>query len=490
MQSIKYMPDHNLKEKQLSNLESVLGAAKDFSNDAEIELPPHQINEEIIVLESGHQPNFLPHAGLLKKLFLLNLLRKRFYDQGMKAITLFGFADYNLCTSRLLTQNKLPALTKLGYEKVGFKITGNDIWKRFDCIEKPGERDWKNEMAKIASHYKKYSIPPAMELNLTELMEILKESYGHAKNFPDLNAFFIAKMCNKLLDLDIIFFRYSDLQRKGVFLDEWKSIIFKLKEYNSIYNKTITALGLDVPTCTAGSLPFWYHCKCGAKAALLLKEKQGTGKCRLCSKEHAIRMDKLEESFGDMSPNAAARNIIFSEGIGTHIFISGSGGGLVYGKISDEIARDLGFNIPITVTWKSRDFYMGPAHTAALHQLGRICCILEKGTGEEDINKIIKEKKKRLGEMAAEARENGEKEDVKKYDGQYKNLESSISIIKAVYNTIPSFIDIFVSHGANRTRECWEHALKDAEERQTIDKNVVYGNEIISTYKKLEKIHD
>ncbi len=482
------MPDHNLKKNQLSNLEAVFETVKDFSKDAGVGFSYPCLDEETVVLESGHQPNFLPHSGFLKKLFLLDSFRKKFHKQGKEAIALFGFADYNLCTSRLLTQNKLPAFNRLGYEKVGFKISGENIWKRFDYLSKPCEKDWKKEMEKIAVHYKKYSIYQKTEPDLTELMEILYECYVHAKNFPDLNAFFISRVCNNLLDLNISFFRYSDLQRKNVFLEEWKSIILNLKEYNSIYNDTKNP---DAPLCAPDSLPFWYHCPCGAKINLLLRERYAVGTCRLCSGEHVIDLNELDKRFPDMSPNAVSRNVIFSEGMGTHVFISGSGGGLVYGRISDEISRKLGFNLPVTVSWKSRDNYRGPAHVAAIGELVRICDVAEKNARNEDLDRIIKFKKARLKEMAANAREKGEKEEVKKYQGQYVNLMSSISIIKAVHSTVPSFIDIFVSHGIKHIAQCWGDALENIGEEQIIVKDVVYcGEDIYNIFRKLEEICD
>lgn len=481
------MLNRNLKKSQLSNLEAVFEAVKDFSKDAEVDFLCPPVDRETILLESGHQPNFLPHAGFWKKLFLLDLLRKKFEKQGKKAIALFGFADYNLSTSRLLTQNKLPALNKLGYEKVGFKI--DNVWKRFDCIQKPEETEWKKEIEKIANHYKKYSTSQNTKLNLTELIKILEESYRYAKNFPDLNAFFISRVCNKLFNLGINFFRYSDLQRKRVFLEEWKNIILNIRKYNSIYNNTVNNLNIDIPLCDSDSLPFWYHCSCGAKVNLLLNERHGTGKCRLCSKDHVIDIYQLEEKFEDMSPNGVSRNVIFSEGMGTHIFISGSGGSLVYGKISEAISKELGFCLPCTVSWKSGDYYIGHAHAAALLELGRICGIAEDIT-HENIDKIIKDKKNRLAAMAAEAKEKGEKEEVKKYEGQYKNMGTSIAIIKAIFNTTPSFIDILVCQGFKKTLERWEHALMYAGEK-IIVKDVVYGNEdVVDIYKKLEELSD
>ncbi len=477
-----------LKKKQLSNLEDVFECVSSFSKESKIDTIPPSLESETIVLESGHQPNFLPHSGFWKKLFLLDHLRKKFRGQGKNAIALFGFADYNLSTARLLTQNKIPAFNRLGYEKTGFKIPERNVWKRFDSLPKPAEEEWKKEIGKILAHYTKYPLSRDGEHDLGRLTGILEESYVQAKNFPDLNAFFISRVCSTLLGLDIYFFRYSDFQKRRIFLEEWKEIISKIGNYNDIYNYIINDQRLAIPLCTPDSLPFWYHCQCGAKVNLVLKDNNAGGTCRLCSKNHVFGMERLEEVFGDMSPNAVARNIIFSEGLGTHIFISGSGGGLVYGKISDEISRKLDFSLPETISWKSRDYYMGPAHREAIVELQRICGVEEKDITDADIASIIRDRRSRLLEMAAKA---GEKEQIKKYEGQYKNMSTSIAIIKAVFDTNPSFLDISASCGIRHVLGRWEHALKGVGEEHIIINDIIYGDESIAAInKKIQEIHD
>lgn len=479
------MPE--LKESQLSNLEHVFEAANEFSRDAEIDITYPSLDKETVVLESGHQPNFLPHSGLWKKMFLLDHFRKRFEEKGRKAIAIFGFADYNLCTSRLLTQNKIPAFNKFGQEKFGFKIAEQDVWKRFDYLKKPDKKDWENTIGKIASHYAKYSVSSSAELRLIEVIEILEDCYAKAKNFPDLNAFFISRICNELA-FNVNFFRYSDLQRKGVFIEQWEDILLNLKQYNGIYNNSIENQGLDIPLCNPDSLPFWYHCPCGAKVKLLLDAGHGKGECRVCAAKHEISFDRLEENFKDMSPNAVARNIIFSEGMGTSVFISGVGGGLAYGRISDDISRKLGFNLPVTISWKSRDYYIGPAHAAALNELARICRIEKENISIEDINMILKDKKNELEGRSSDAREKGDKKAGQKYDDMYKNIRNSVAIIKAVFATTPSFIDILVSQGVKKVNECWNHTTEEIGDDTVIIKGAAYDGEAFNIYRKMEEL--
>ncbi len=479
------MPE--LNRSHLSNIELIFKIAEDFSHDAEIDFKCSSLDKKTLVIESGHQPNFLPHAGLFKKIFLLHLCRKRANDKGRDAIALFGFSDYNLCTTKLLTQNKFPAFNKLGYERLGFKIAERDVWKRFDYLMKPPEDEWERAVQKISSHYKRYPIAPDTELRLTEIIETLEDCYKKAKNFPDINAFFISKISNKLA-LDVSFFRYSDIQRKGIFIERWSDIISDLRQYNSIYNSSIEHHHLDIPLCDPDLLPFWYHCPCGAKVQVMLNQGYATGICRICTKKHEIDLNKLKDVFKDLSPNAVARNVIFSEGMGTHIFISGTGGWLEYSKISDNISRRYGFNLPVTISWKGRDYYTGPAHEAALTELARICGIKRANILIEDITRMIKDKRKELEERAADAREKGKKNEIKKYEGDYKNIGTSIDISKAIFTSTPSFMDILVSQGIKNIGECWTQTLDENNEGSVIIKDVVYDSEAFNIYKKIEGI--
>lgn len=482
------MPE--LSESQLLNLGSIIEASGEFSRDAGIEFESPPLDNETVVIESGHQPNFLPHAGLFRKAFLLNILKKRTDEKGKRAVALFGFPDYNLCTARLLTRSRFPEFGKLGYEKLGFKIVERDIWRRFDYLARPSKEDWDRAIAKICSHYKKYPISEGANLRLSEVIELLEDCYTRAGNFPDINAFFISKLCSRM-GIEAGFFRYSDIQKKGVFIEQWEDIISGIERYNSIYNGSIKRHKLDIPGCATDSLPFWYHCKCGAKVALLYDQGFAKGICRVCAEGYELDLDELEKAFRDMSPNAVARNIIFSEGMGTRIFVSGTGGSLKYGRISDDIAGELGLNLPITVSWKSRDYYTGPAHEAGLGSLARACRIKKEDILTKDINRIIIDTKNELEKRAADAKEKGMRAEVKQYEGDHRNLCTSVDITKAIFAAMPSFIDILVSQGTGRIGECWDKALNEAlpGKEPVMIKDITYDGRAFTIYKKVEGIN-
>ena len=116
---------NDLKEKQIENLEKLKKVAEKFHRDAgTYDEVKHVLNREItektLVLESGHQPNFLPYAGVWRKAFLLHFFDKEIsaLNNSRECIPLFGFADYNLCTAKWIYQNRIPAMTKDGFETI------------------------------------------------------------------------------------------------------------------------------------------------------------------------------------------------------------------------------------------------------------------------------------------------------------------------------------------------------------------------------------
>ncbi|MGA7628711.1 MAG: hypothetical protein WCA60_09480, partial [Methanoregula sp.] len=57
--------------------------------------PSEKITSDTVILESGHQPNFLPHCGTWKKAFLLDRIYRKLQEKGIPAIAFFGLADQN-----------------------------------------------------------------------------------------------------------------------------------------------------------------------------------------------------------------------------------------------------------------------------------------------------------------------------------------------------------------------------------------------------------
>ena len=462
---------HVLNPEQLKNIWGVIEISAKFHREAGIPIPEFpELNPESLILESGHQPNFLPHSGTWKKAFLLDFFRKKLGG----SLPLFGFADYNLSTARILCQNRIPALTKNGCEKIGFKISGRDKWKSFNSIAKPSEQEFEKEMEKIGHHYR----------NLEGIEALMWESYRRAGNLADLNSFIFSRVCNVVWNLNILFFRYSDLQKEKIFLPEWKRIISNLPVYNRIYNRTVRESNLgNIPLVGVNSLPFWFHCSCGGKVPLSVSSEFCSGGCLSCQKDYELAIDDLEKYFPDMSLQAVFRNLVFSEGLGSSLFISGAGGGLRYGLISNEISKELDFNLPLTLAWRSRDYYLGATHRAIINELTKILEVdPDSLANKERLDSQIKKRREDLLQKINESE--------KKYRGQLTNLNTQLGIAKEIFSLTPSLLDQFLSLGGERILDSWGKALENPrmekqQEAYLIQKDIIHDINAQKIYQNL-----
>lgn len=463
---------YTLNSKQLGNLAKLMQISKAFHEDARIRFKEYRLTDKMIVLESGHQPNFLPHSGVWKKVFLLDFIKRKLIEDGENAIALFGFADQNLSTASLLYANHIPALNKNGSEKIGFKLKESDEWKCFNCIEKPSIESWREEMSRVEQFY----IENARKLNvdsseikerLNKISELMWKSYDLGRNFADVNAYFISKVCTEVFDLDVLFFRYSDVQRERIFVDEWRKIILNLNVYNNVYNEVIFEKKLDIAQVQLDHFPFWYHCDCGGKVDLSMVNSHCSGTCPVCEREYILKFDiefrDLDKYFDRMSLSAVARNIIFSEGLGTALFISGAGGGLRYGLISNELARKLKFHLPVTLAWISRDYYLGLSHRGALQELMHTFELKIEDVLNSKLNEKINSYRDVLHRKIEELEGKEEKKVIQKYRGRYINSATQVNIVKKTFSVVPSMLDLFVNIDSKAILESWGNAVENAE---------------------------
>lgn len=104
---------HSLNENQERNLNKIVEISNKFHEEADLGLNNSLvIDKNTIVLESSHQPNFIPYPGTFKKAFLLDWFREKIGEQKGDAIALYGFLDQNLSTASLLYQNQIPGFKK------------------------------------------------------------------------------------------------------------------------------------------------------------------------------------------------------------------------------------------------------------------------------------------------------------------------------------------------------------------------------------------
>lgn len=502
---------HKLRSEQQNNIKFLLNVSKKFHTDAGISSTPSQkISDDTHIIESGHQPNFIPYPGIWKKAFLLHYISSLLTKEGKQTLAFYGFADQNLSTAPLLFRNQVPALNKMGSEKIGLKKV-DDIstkWKCFNQIEKPTPDIWQAEIKKIEDYYisnlnKLAGGPFSTKSKFRVYLDLLWESYDSAKTLSELNAFFFAKVCDEILHFNILFFRYSDVQKYKLFAGEWKKIFNNLNSFNSNYNRAIAESHLDINQVPIDSIPFWYHCNCGGKLPLKSSEQFSLrGTCPLCQKEYYITCNPgfsdIHNHLENLGFNAVTRNIILSEGIGTSIFISGSGGSLKYSIISDSISRELKFHIPLTMSWVSRDYYLGLVHKNGLQDLLKTNNITLDDIISQDANEKIIQHLSDLKRNVETARnERNDKKSLKIHMNAFNNFVNVTLNVKTSFSIIPSMIDLFAGMEASQIVRAWGDAIEDCSIQKVhssqvkIIKNVCYEDEELGIKPKdIKKIYD
>ena len=439
-----------------------------------------KLDKELTIIEIAHQPNFLPHAGVLRKAVLSDYL----LDQD--TVSLFGFVDNDLSTSPWISQNRIPAMAKKGYKKIGFKLSGKEKWMVWGTIEKPSDEEWKAQINDIIKFYSKYS---ARESNLNLFEELMRESYNKGGSFSDVNAIFISLLCNKLWDLGTLFFLYSDLHRKKLFIDESKRVISNTEEYIKAYNDAIPKFNVNAKQIEKNFFPFWYKCDCNGKTSLIITSYEPLiceGTCVVCNKKHKLLLGTLdnpeiEKHYEKMSMKAVTRNLVFSEGLGTDIYVAGTGGGLEYGKMSNQVAGKLGISIPHTLVWKNKDDYPSIPLLYQGKSIKKILNGLEVKEKKSEINLKLKKLRKKIEKLRKIKRDLGKKygetrsEDVMyeikstskeekkliKKIQQYENNFNKIEIFETGLKVIPSILDLGISLGWEKLVDVWRESLND-----------------------------
>jgi len=478
---ISIIGSRTITDEQIRDLKKIVELARDFHRMAEIPTKNWKISENTVVLESGHQPNFLPYAGVWRKVFLLDYFCSKLKEFGRDSLPVFGFFDFNLCTAKWLFQNKVPAANKEGFVTIGFRrSSGVNMWKRFNSIDKPSEEEWEREVQKIYNIYKK---DKENRENLEIIIEEMWKSYELGNALSDVNAILFSRLC-VLLGLNVLFFRYSDVQRAKVFIEEWKKVLSRLEDFNRLHNEVVEKKGLhDVGFVEPNSAPFWYHCECGGKVQMFLTNSFYSGECPVCGEKY--RIESIEEEFENLSPRAVMRNVVFSEGLRTSLFVSGAGGGLRYGTVSNEISFRLGFNVPITVVWLGKDYHLGVAHRSLVREITKAFDMdLEDLTSEERAISKLAAKRRQL----AKAVGSGDVKSEQKYLGQYRYSDTQLRIAESAFAVTPSILDILVSSGFDGVVDAWRKAMAGVEIKEgefyRIERDVVYGDE------RLPKLYD
>jgi len=251
------------------------------------------------------------------------------------------------------------------------------------------------------------------------------------------------------------------VQNKHIFLSVWEDALENLSTFNETYNNAIREKNIsDMHPVESNALPFWRHCTCGAKAAMHILDGRASGMCPSCGSDLSFELEDLKKVFSGLSPTAVSRNIFFAEGLGTSLFVSGSGGSLVYGKISNRVSARLGYFIPQTVAWKGRDYYIGPVQRKALEGLGlAVGCNLLKNP--QIIPSAVASREQELQNRINKSL--SDKKAVQKYSGQLTSLKLQLGIAKKIFSLDPSFVDELASRDSKEIAQSWSASLRCSE---------------------------
>jgi len=469
-----------LDNKQIGNLESVKASSKVFHQDADTldtvsVLLDESIDENTIVLESGHQPNFLPHPATFKKIFMLDLFSKRLREQGYRVLPLFGFGDLNISTPSLLTRNKIPAFTREGFKGVGFRLKGDMRYKSFNLVDKPSSGDWDVELDSIKNFYldnARLTGLKGINENLDEVFKVIGECFEQANNFAELNSFIISQICNKVWGLNVLFFRYSDVQQDMVLVDEAYQVFNSAADYNRYYNEAVDELDVGLSPVDVDSYPFWFHCGCGVKIPLT-----ESFVCRGCGQEHDYTLNKafFRKHFMDLDYSAVCRDLVYAEGLGTSLFFSGVGGSLRYGRVSDYVGGKMGLYRPRVLGVGGKDYYFGVVHQRVLREFTGFFNLLMEDLLDEKILKskiqaVYMDTKNSLADNPLEK---------DKYEGRLVSLRNQLVIVGKVFGLSSSVLDLFVLLGVGGVGDAWGALSGSIVEGNRVDCSLCYDSGLV-----------
>jgi hypothetical protein len=164
-----------------------------------------------------------------------------------------------------------------------------------------------------------------------------------------------------------------------------------------------------------------------------------------------------------MDFNAVSRNMIMAQGLGDTLFISGSGGSLQYGLISDTISTVLGFHRPMVLSWRSQDQYLGMTHRTAVFELMKTFSLTPRDFLGDSLNKKISCLFHEITLDMNEAHRINDQKKLKYWTGMLSNSKNMALFCKKIFLATPSFIDIIANYEREEMINSWEKAIGKSE---------------------------
>jgi hypothetical protein len=317
------------------------------------------------------------------------------------------------------------------------------------------------------------------------------KSYDKAHSFSELNSYLFANICHEILEIDLQFFLYSDVIRENLFIEESKKILDNITTYNHNYNQVISEKNLDIPPVQNNHVPFWYNCGCGGKITLFFDSLTVfNGICPVCKKNYHFdfgdNFKNLPDYFDKMDFTAVSRNIIMADGLGDTVFLSGTGGSTRYGCISDKISLELNFHRPVSVSWRSKDYYLGVTHAKGLNELMKYFRFTPSDLSNNTLQEEIEDRIRLLSQKLAMI--DKKDESYPQIHGEFINSRFWLFSVQNMFSVTPSVLDLLVNYDPENIRDSWQNSLENANIRHnnhlcTIESDILYPNILMPAIK-------
>ena len=467
-----------------------------------------------VFLMTAHQPNLFAYSGVLRKATLSFVLAKRLQERlEVPVVSFFGIADQDFTDDRWVRTAELPAVKRKGgvltlgvefAEKMMLNKVPRPSKDLMDCWKLSVE-NWLNDaINSVDSFCKGHDLPRlgserlVLHRNFESFWKLVEDAYEHSMRYSDFNAFLMSKIINDVWRYDTLFSRFSECQQ--VLASEFAFLLSRFADYSRALKDVIgrhaeMEVGGGVSSQEPELAPFWYHCDCGSKLRLFLKEQEGSlvgcGDCVGCKRSFKLGFGAADcpdvaGVASRISARAIPMTLVFFKGLGVSCYVGGVGGKeyLVQARF---VADKLGIALPPTAVWRPHDTYAGIGQLEALLELKRMCADLGVGdlSGAVDVlksrlaeaqrclDKLEASKGGIMEELRGHPEDEKLKEEIKRISLSQTEVKrsSNLSVINhelkilenipVVLNLIPSIIDYAVNVGLKETSDQWTRYLNE-----------------------------
>jgi hypothetical protein len=491
-----------------------------------------------IVLMVAHQPNFFPYSGVLRKATLNFLLGRKLEELlGIPVVNFFGIADQDFTDDKWVRSFELPAVQRSGgllsiVMKLPEKLMLNKVPKPSGSLLSAWKFDiekWLNDgIRSIAKLCKELGLQETLSAstvselheNLASFWEMAEDCWERSKNYADFNGFVMSRIVNDAWGYDTIFARFSECQQ--AFAGEFCFLLSRHKHYSRllkeaseiVQNEGIAGVSEQEPFLA----PFWYHCSCGSKAKLFLKEKDGSlsanGNCICCQEHYELNLGHEDDpNISNIAPHISARavpmGLVFFSGLQPSCYVGGVAGE-AYLAEAQHVAKGLNLLFPPIAIWRPHDKYAGVEQLEALLELRRVCDELGVQTLSEAKDLLLSQISKmhqRLDEIKASKNSLVEELMKSPNDQELEKRLRSLSMsqtemcrsshlsvihrrlkildnVLIVSSLIPSIIDYAVNIGLKETSDQW---IQHLNEKGSLKTDVCLES-VLTEFEKLDGI--